>query len=760
MIVVVCPGCHRRLQLADNQGGHEGRCSHCGRVVRFGCDPGQDTNETATDRNPETGSHPAVQPSPSAPPAYDFLGPPAGPDEIGRLGEYRVLQLLGQGAMGVVFRAEDVALGRMIALKVMVPAVAALPENRERFLREARATAAINHPNVIPIYKVGEDRGVPYLAMPLLKGESLESCLNREGRFAVGDAVRIGREIAAGLAAAHERNLIHRDIKPANLWLESVQRRNASYRVKILDFGLARFGDASLTTPGAVLGTPAYMAPEQARGLTVDYRCDLFSLGCVMYRMLTGERPFQGNEVFAVLMALTTSEPIPPHQVDAAVPLELSQLVMRLLVKDPSGRPQSAAAVADELEGFGLTAGSASSSDKLAVRSAGSSSRLPLKGPGSRVTRSGGANADRDAGAGVSDGTGRRSFQAGVWATVILLVCLAAFWARGLFATSVRGTVTLNVTPADAVVTVDSRGEALDSAGSARLTLPPGKHHFEVKRNEYQPAVEDVDVTAGDNPAVTIRLEKLDSGQSSGHAATSPDKSAATENKPNTAPVDETAQVEPKRKKEPARTEAAPRPPDTAPPRQQRDDATNASGREGKRVPAPAAVAVTPVRSRGDRATPNAPEAPRPLPSADRRAALWVLDCGGELRAKVADEQSARRVRSRLELPKGEFHVVIADLESRPAPHDSGLESLRGLEQLASLDLSGTSVTDRGMAVAASLPALKILRLRGTGLTDESVPRLCLLTGLAELDLRDTSITDAGVRAVRSAVPKCHITGP
>jgi WD40 repeat protein len=284
-------------------------------------------------------------PGRSSAPGYEFLAPPEQPDEIGRLGGYRVLQLLGQGAMGMVFRAEDLGLGRIVALKVLPPTVASMAETRQRFLREARAATLVNHPNVIPIYKIGEDRGVPYLAMPLLKGELLETRLNRERRLPVRDAVRIASEVAKGLAAAHERNLIHRDIKPANLWLEATQRRSAAERVKILDLGLACKVGPGLPTSGAVLGTPAYMAPEQVRGLTVDYRCDLFSLGCVMYRMLTGERAFQGNEVFAVLMALTSVHPPPPHEVNPAVPVGVSQLVMRLLAKQPDDRPQSAAEV-------------------------------------------------------------------------------------------------------------------------------------------------------------------------------------------------------------------------------------------------------------------------------------------------------------------------------------------------------------------------------------------------------------------------------
>src|ERR1022692_532794 len=178
--------------------------------------------------------------------------------------------------MGVVFRAEDPHLQRLVALKAMLPGLAASESAKQRFLREARAAAALKHDHIVSIYQVGEDRGAPFLAMEFLEGEPLDDRLKRQGRVPVPEILRIGREIAEGLEAAHEKGLIHRDIKPANLWLEGKKRH-----VKILDFGLARaMGDTThLTQSGAIIGTPAYMAPEQAEGQVVDYRCDLFSLG-------------------------------------------------------------------------------------------------------------------------------------------------------------------------------------------------------------------------------------------------------------------------------------------------------------------------------------------------------------------------------------------------------------------------------------------------------------------------------------------------
>jgi WD40 repeat protein len=298
------------------------------------------------------------------PELHGFLAPPQEPDELGRLGQYRVLKVLGQGGMGMVYQAEDVQLRRQVAIKAMLPQLASNPRASSRFQREARAAAAIEHDHIISIFNVGDERGIPYLAMPLLKGESLAARLRRQPHPAVLEVLRIGREIAEGLAAAHERGLIHRDIKPANVWLEGQPGANVGGRVKILDFGLARevreedtlpdattpgSTDQEVTLQGTIVGTPAYMAPEQASGKEVDSRCDLFSLGCVLYLMSTGELPFSGKNVLATLKAVATHRPIEPRELNPAVPRELSELVMDLLAKDPAQRPASAQVVARQL---------------------------------------------------------------------------------------------------------------------------------------------------------------------------------------------------------------------------------------------------------------------------------------------------------------------------------------------------------------------------------------------------------------------------
>jgi serine/threonine protein kinase len=280
-----------------------------------------------------------------------LLAPAQTEGELGRLGDYRVLKVLGHGGMGVVFLAEDTNLQRGIALKVMGPALAEVPESRDRFLREARAAAAVAHPNIVTVYRVGEDRGVPYLAMQLLEGESLDERLRREGRLPPRVAVGIARQIAAGLAAAHARGLVHRDIKPSNIWLEPRPTCGDSH-VKLLDFGLvwAAADTARLTHTGALVGTPAFVAPELARGDSFDARCDLFSLGCVLYQMCVGQLPFKGNNTLSILLSIALDQPVPPAHLHSDIPEDLSTLILRLLAKDPEKRPASAHELEDSLE--------------------------------------------------------------------------------------------------------------------------------------------------------------------------------------------------------------------------------------------------------------------------------------------------------------------------------------------------------------------------------------------------------------------------
>ncbi len=229
-----------------------------------------------------------------------ILAPPQEPDEIGRLDRYRVLQLIGVGGMGLVFRAHDPLLDRIVALKTIKLLYMESSSKRERFMREAQAAAAIESDHVVTVYEVGEDRDMPFLTMQFLRGQTLRHRMLDKKRLGIPEVLRIGREVAVGLSAAHKEGLLHRDIKPDNIWIEE-----ETDRAKVLDFGLSRaIGDSTSLTHSGIVGTPKYMSPEQAQGENVDPTSDLFSLGCVLYHLLAGDPPFSGKSTTDTLIAI------------------------------------------------------------------------------------------------------------------------------------------------------------------------------------------------------------------------------------------------------------------------------------------------------------------------------------------------------------------------------------------------------------------------------------------------------------------------
>ena len=282
-----------------------------------------------------------------------FLAPADDPAHLGRIGGYHVTGLIGRGAMGAVFRALDPPLGRTVAVKVIDPALAADPATRARFAREAKAMAAVSHPHVVPVYAVDEHRvprseplrTLPYFVMEYVPGETLAGRLARTGPLSVVAAVRVARQVALGLAAAHAQGLIHRDVKPANILLE-----RGVERVRVADFGLARPADGGeltgLTRTGQTAGTPEYMAPEQVRGEPCDGRADLFALGAVLHASLTGHSPFRAATLYEALRRAVEETPPPLSEANPAVPAWLSAFCGKLLAKAPADRFASAGQVA------------------------------------------------------------------------------------------------------------------------------------------------------------------------------------------------------------------------------------------------------------------------------------------------------------------------------------------------------------------------------------------------------------------------------
>jgi serine/threonine protein kinase len=276
---------------------------------------------------------------------------------LGRLDTYDVMEVLGQGGMGIVFKAYDPALKRWVAIKVLAPHLAGEAVARQRFAREGQAVATVQHDNVVTIHAVSEFKGLPFIVMEYLGGGSLQSYLERHGPMEGVMTARIGVQIASGLTAAHARGLIHRDVKPSNLLLRDDGRsqgespEHKSPLVKITDFGLAHLEhEARLTHSGIVTGTPMYMAPEQALGEELDARADLFSLGSVLYALCTGKEPFPGSSPMAVLRNVCDKMPIPIRELNPAIPACLADIIERLHSKRPADRFASAADVADALQ--------------------------------------------------------------------------------------------------------------------------------------------------------------------------------------------------------------------------------------------------------------------------------------------------------------------------------------------------------------------------------------------------------------------------
>ena len=264
---------------------------------------------------------------------------------VGRMvGHYRVMERVGRGGMGVVYEGRDVRLDRPVALKFLAPSLSADPDAKERFLVEAQAAAALDHPNICTIYEVGEsDDGQLFIAMPRYTGETLKRRIHG-GVMPIADAVTIAVQVAGGLAAAHNAGIVHRDVKPANVFLTS------DGGVKLLDFGVAKLEDVSLTRPGGRPGTVAYMSPEQARGDQLDPRTDVWSLGVMLYEMLCGERPFRGAHEQVVLRSILETAPQPVAERRAETPPALVEIVQRALEKQRERRYASAREMLKDLE--------------------------------------------------------------------------------------------------------------------------------------------------------------------------------------------------------------------------------------------------------------------------------------------------------------------------------------------------------------------------------------------------------------------------
>lgn len=335
-----CPRCCRELESRTAQAGWWQAAGESLRDEPYELKPLSEWLSTGGDEDADDGRHAEIER------VLERLAPTDDPQSLGRIGGYEVRGVIGQGGMGVVLKAFDPALNRFVAIKTLAPHLAVSGAARKRFAREAQAAAAVVQDNVIEIYAVHEQNALPYLVMPYMRGTTLQKRLDQGGPLSLVEILRIARQTALGLAAAHAQGLVHRDVKPANILLaEGVER------VKITDFGLARAADdASLTRTGVIVGTPQYMSPEQARGEAVDHQSDLFSLGSVMYAMCTGRPPFRAESSLGVLRRITDTEPRDIRENNPQVPDWLCRIIGRLHAKAPKDRFSSADEVARLLE--------------------------------------------------------------------------------------------------------------------------------------------------------------------------------------------------------------------------------------------------------------------------------------------------------------------------------------------------------------------------------------------------------------------------
>ncbi len=401
------------------------------------------------------------------------------PEEEYGQGRYQILGELGRGSMGTVYKAYDRTIGRVVAMKT-IPVEAEAKQREalvERLKQEARAAGTLDHPNIVTVFDVGEEGGVFYFTMQYLEGRTLDAVCEKRELLPLEKVLDIGQQICAGVGFAHQKGIIHRDLKPANLML------TGQGLVKVMDFGIAKLGDAGLTSAGMILGTPRYLSPEQASGGRVDHRSDIFAIGAILYELLTGEKAFAGETATTVVYQVLNVDPIPPKAIERTLPPVLDAILLRALAKQPQQRYQSCEELARVLEQLGA----AHATQSLRTQ------RMPVLGREEAVTLP-------------PPPSGRR--RAALWtATALLVLGTAAFvaWerlqppAQGPALVEPRAEKAPETTPA---LPAPAAGESQPSAADPGPTAPlAGKETVPEKPGEASPLIQ---------PAVASSAETTD----------------------------------------------------------------------------------------------------------------------------------------------------------------------------------------------------------------------------------------------------------
>lgn len=639
-----------------------------------------------------------------------FLEPSTTPGSLGRLLHYEVQDVIGRGGCGIVLKAFDAKLHRIVAIKIMTPQLAATSPARKRFLREARATAAIRHENVVSIYAV-EEKPLPFLVMEYIDGMTLQDKITQTGPLELPAVLSIGQQIALGLEVAHEKGLVHRDIKPANILLE-----RGSDRVKITDFGLARSADdASLTHSGAISGTPLYMSPEQAQGLKIDHRSDLFSLGSVLYAMCTGRPPFRAATAVAVLKRVVEEQPRPILEIIPETPEWLVSIIATLHSKEPTERFSAAHQVVEALEDRPAELGRIIQGGQAVNGVQGNDSAQKTVSANSLVYRL----------------KGRLShLKIRPWsiASVVMLTLLA-----GLVIGNVTGIV--NVLPSTDKAMPPSRSQnSLRFSGQSDSMLA-------APNRKADPIVGSWGIQMGPWPYTAV-LRADGTGEGRFH----PDVLTAIRNKNNGGGPPETFSMR--------WTQTSP----------------------GTYAITGLEVTLSDILLKGDRLTHPRWQQPAerlinkttavPLADPDRNAAEYVLSIGG----KVQINEIPKDLTSLQELPHDDFRLTCAKLLSNSNVTEAGLQNFAGTTHLRHLELSGvsqitdaslahfrqnrqlsflglasTKITGSGFQFLHDCEELQVLWLNSSPINDEGMSEVAKLKGLSLLGLIDCPVSDRGM---------------